>query len=154
MEEKVFSEEKIQEFKEAFKIFDTDKDGRIHIKELGKIMNGLGQYPTEFELRQMLAETTENENISMIEYLDWNVFMKIMEKMANDLETEEEIVEAFKIFDKEGNGLIAISDLKKQMIELGETMPETELEMVLKIADFDEDGYINYEEFVKFVLNH
>ena len=37
------TEEQIQEFKEAFSLFDKDNDGTITTKELGTVMRSLGQ---------------------------------------------------------------------------------------------------------------
>lgn len=44
------SEEEIEEFKQAFALFDKDGDGTISSKELGTVMRSLGQNPTEQEL--------------------------------------------------------------------------------------------------------
>ncbi|KAG3271868.1 CALM2-like [Ictidomys tridecemlineatus] len=50
------TEEQIAEFKEAFPLFDIDRDGTITTKELGTIMRSLGQNPTEAELQDMINE--------------------------------------------------------------------------------------------------
>ena len=50
------TEDKITEFKEAFEIFDKDKDGFITIKELGEIMRNLGQNPSDADLQDMINE--------------------------------------------------------------------------------------------------
>jgi hypothetical protein len=56
------TEDKISEFREAFEIFDTDKDGYITIKELGEIMKNLGQTPTDTELQDMINEVDIDGN--------------------------------------------------------------------------------------------
>ena len=48
------TEEQISEFKEAFALFDKDGDGTITGKELSCVMRGLGQNPTEDEVRAMM----------------------------------------------------------------------------------------------------
>ena len=45
------TEEQIEEFKEAFSLFDKDGDGTITTKELQTVMRSLGQNPTEAELQ-------------------------------------------------------------------------------------------------------
>ena len=45
------TEEQIEEFKEAFSLFDKDGDGTITTKELQTVMRSLGQNPTESELQ-------------------------------------------------------------------------------------------------------
>ena len=46
----------IPEFKEAFRLFDTDGDGTISTSELGIVMRSLGQNPTEKDLEEMIKE--------------------------------------------------------------------------------------------------
>ena len=46
------TDEKIMEFKAAFELFDKDRNGKITSKELGTVMRGLGQNPTEEELKR------------------------------------------------------------------------------------------------------
>jgi calmodulin len=58
-----------------------------------------------------------------------------------------QILEAFKIFDKDGNGLISARELKHVMANLGESLSEDEVEAMIKEADIDGDGAINYTEF-------
>ncbi len=50
------NEDQIEEFKEAFALFDKDGDGTITTKELGTVMRSLGQNPTEAELQDMINE--------------------------------------------------------------------------------------------------
>ena len=49
------TQEQIAEFKEAFKLFDKDLDGRITSTELGIVMRSLGQRATETELKNMVT---------------------------------------------------------------------------------------------------
>ena len=60
---------------------------------------------------------------------------------------EEDILEAFRIFDKDGNGVINSRELKHVMANLGEVLSEYEVEAMIREADFDGDGCINYAEF-------
>ncbi|MCQ2816093.1 MAG: EF-hand domain-containing protein [archaeon] len=62
------STEKIREFKEAFEIFDKDKDGYITAKELKDIMKNLGQDPTDAELQDMINEV-DIGNINILNIL-------------------------------------------------------------------------------------
>ena len=57
--------------------------------------------------------------------------------------------EAFKVFDKDGNGFISAAELRHVMTNLGEKLTEDEVDEMIKEADFDGDGQVNYDEFVK-----
>ncbi len=147
--EQIISEDTINEFKEAFNIFDKDKDGYITIKELGEIMKNLGQTPTEAELQDMINEVDIDGNGT----IDFKEFLGIMVRKMRDSDSEEELIEAFKIFDKDGNGLISQDELLNVMLTLGENTNKEEIEDLMKEVDLDGDGFINYEEFVRLILN-
>ena len=72
-----------------------------------------------------------------------------IEVTAVAVDAEEEVLKAFKVFDKEGNGLININELKDIMLNFGNNWSEEELNEMFKEADIDMDGYLNYEEFVR-----
>ena len=149
LSEPALSEEKITEFKEAFNIFDKDKDGYITTKELGDIMKNLGQTPSEAELQDMINEVDIDGNGT----IDFKEFLGLMARKMRDADTEEELIEAFKVFDRDGNGLISGNELQHVMNSLGENISQDEVEEMIKEADLDGDGYINYEEFVRMILN-
>ena len=141
------TEDKIAEFREAFEIFDKNRDGFITIKELAEIMKNLGQNPTEAELTDMINEVDIDGNGN----IDFKEFLGLMARKMRD--TEEELFKAFKVFDRDGNGLISATGLKHAMISLGEKITDEEADEMIKEADIDGDGYINYEEFVRMIIN-
>jgi calmodulin len=143
------TEDKIAEFKEAFEIFDKDRDGFITIKELGEIMKNLGQTPTDAELQDMINEVDVDGNGN----IDFKEFLGLMARKMRDTDTEEELIEAFKVFDRDSNGLISGQELKHVMTSLGEKITDEEVDEMIREADIDGDGYINYEEFVRMIIN-
>ncbi|XP_028836390.1 calcium-binding protein 7 [Denticeps clupeoides] len=60
----------------------------------------------------------------------------------------EEIREAFKVFDRDGNGFISKQELGVAMRSLGYMPNEVELEVIIKKLDMDGDGQVDFEEFV------
>ncbi|CAF1157673.1 unnamed protein product [Didymodactylos carnosus] len=103
-----FTEEQIQEFRQAFLLYDKDSDGAISPKVLGSVMRTLGQNPTEDELKGLINEfDCEGKGL-----IDFNEFLQMMAKRANEHESEEdELREAFRVFDKNGNGFIKVAEL-------------------------------------------
>lgn len=76
-----------------------------------------------------------------------------MARKIKDVDSEEELREAFRIFDKEGNGFITASELRHVMMNLGEKLTEEECDEMLREADIMGDGNINYEEFVTMMMS-
>ena len=58
------SSDQIKRYSRAFHRFDTDKDGNINGKELGKILRYIGHNPTEAEV-QVYLNIYLNSNIKM-----------------------------------------------------------------------------------------
>lgn len=143
------TEKKIAELREAFEIFDKDQDGYITIKELAEIMRNLGNPPTEGEIQDMIAEVDidGNGNINFQEYIS------LMARRMRDGDLEEEMKQVFKLFDRDGNGLVGASELKSVMIGIGEKITDDEVEDMIREADKDGDGYISYQEFKDIIEN-
>uniref|UniRef100_A0A2K6FIX3 EF-hand calcium-binding domain-containing protein 11 n=1 Tax=Propithecus coquereli TaxID=379532 RepID=A0A2K6FIX3_PROCO len=64
--------------------------------------------------------------------------------------------EAFSLFDKDGDGTITTKELGTVMRSLGQNPTEAELQdminevdEMIREADIDGDGQVNYEEFVQ-----
>lgn len=142
------TEEQISEFKEAFSLFDKDGDGFITTKELGTVMRSLGRNPTEAEVQDMINEVDADGNGT----IDFPEFLNLMSRKMKDADSEEELMEAFKVFDKEQNGFISAAELRHLMTNLGEKLTAEEVDEMIREADVDGDGQVNYEEFVKMML--
>lgn len=138
------TEEQMAEYKEAFSLFDKSGTGVISSRELGNLMKSLGQTPTEAELRDLVNEIDINGDGE----IDFGEFVSLMARQVSDHDAEEELREAFKIFDRNEDGFISASELRLVMTNLGEKLTDEEIDDMIREADFDKDGVINYEEFV------
>jgi Ca2+-binding EF-hand superfamily protein len=68
--------------------------------------------------------------------IEFSEFLNLMAKKMKDTDAEEELVEAFKVFDKEGDGLVSIDELRQLMINLGEKCPDDEInEMIEELRE-------------------
>jgi len=91
--------------------------------------------------RQLIINTFVIGNGS----LDFAEFLSMMAKKMNDGDSEEEIKEAFRVFDKDGNGFISAAELRHVMTNLGEKLTDEEVDEMIREADIDGDGQVNYE---------
>ncbi len=140
---KEFSEEQYAEYKEIFNSFDKNGDGAISASELGKVMESLGLDITTHELQEMIQEldTTGTNTI------DFNAFLSIMVRQTID--SDHEIQEAFKLFDKDRDGKITAEDVKEIMACCGEKFNDKEIEEIIHETDRDGDGQIDFDDFYR-----
>jgi calmodulin len=140
----------------------ADGDGTITHHELGTVMRSLGQNPTEAELHDMINEVDADGNGT----IDFPEFLTMMARKMRDSDTQDEIKEAFKVFDKDGNGYISAAELRHVMtslgasllmylhhhilvirnpLRIGEKLSDKEVDEMIREADIDGDGQINYD---------
>lgn len=77
----------------------------------------------------------------------------MMSKKMKETDTEEEIKEAFKVFDRDDNGFISAAELRHVMTNLGEKLSDEEVDEMVREADIDGDGQINYEGIIMYFLH-
>jgi len=81
--------------------------------------------------------------------IDFKEFLEMMTKHMKEADCDQELREAFKVFDTDGNGKISSDELKQVMRNLGEKLTDEEINEMIREADDDGDGEVDYEEFVK-----
>lgn len=130
------SEDQIVEFNEAFSIYDMDSDGTIPTKELGTVMRTLEQKPSEDKLQDMIKEIDADIDGT----IDFAQFLSLIAREMKDHETEEELLEAFYMFDLDSDGIITAAELRNVNANLDEMLTEEELDEMLLEADVNGDG--------------
>ncbi|KAG8049192.1 hypothetical protein GUJ93_ZPchr0009g659 [Zizania palustris] len=147
----VLKQEEIVEFRKAFSFFDKDGDGCITLEELDTVVRSLGQTPTAEELEEMIRDVDADGNGS----IEFGEFLALMARKAargyGD-DDGEELREAFKVFDKDQDGLISAAELRHVMISLGEKLTDEEVDQMIREADLDGDGQVNFDEFVRMMM--
>ena len=101
-------EAQIVELKEAFRLFDINKDGYVSSDELVKVMRKLGHHPTESEVEAMIGDVDLDGN----GVVDFAEFVSMMARRMSDMDTEKEIRNAFQVIvNKQTNLEIIITKL-------------------------------------------
>lgn len=136
------------ELKITFEIFDKDLDGFINLEEFGFVMKSLGYEMTDTELQDMMKEVMKDDLFR----INFEQFILIMNKRGKDSEIVEEYIEAFRVFDRDGSGTVNREELRHIMIALGDMVSVEELDVMLRDADVNGDGEIEYKNFVRLML--
>ncbi|KAF7250412.1 Centrin-3 [Varanus komodoensis] len=152
------TEEQKQEIKDAFELFDTDKDRAIDYHELKAIhffflqvqyfvivaMRALGFDVKKADVLKILKDY-DREGTGKITFEDFN---EVVTDWILERDPHEEILKAFKLFDDDDSGKISLRNLRRVARELGENMTDEELRAMIEEFDKDGDGEINQEEFI------
>ncbi|KAF9601985.1 hypothetical protein IFM89_024531 [Coptis chinensis] len=135
------SEEEIAGLKEMFTAMDTDNSGAITFDELNAGLRRYGSTLKESEIRDLMdaADVDNSGTIDYGEFIAATVHL-------NKLEREEHLVAAFTYFDKDGSGYITVDELQQACSE--HNMTDVYLEDIISEVDQDNDGRIDYGEFV------
>ena len=128
-------------------------------------MRSLGQNPSESELQDMINEVDADNNgtidfpgtfppTSFLSHRPRDTplslcltlrleFLTMMARKMKDTDSEEEIREAFKVFDRDNNGFISAAELRHVMTSIGEKLTDDEVDEMIREADQDGDGRID-----------
>lgn len=103
-------------------------------------MRSLGQEPTEAELKGIISEVDTDGNGS----IEFPEFLAMMARKMKESNTEDDIRDAFRVFDTDNDGFISARELRAVMTKLGENLTDQEIEEMIREADVDGDGQVNY----------
>lgn len=136
------TEEQIAEFKEAFALFDKDNNGYISSSELATVMRSLGLSASEAEVADLMNEIDVDGNHK----IEFSEFLALMSRQLKSTDSEQELLEAFKVFDKNGDGLISAAELKHVLTSIGEKLTDAEVDDMLREVS-DGSGEIDIQQF-------
>ena len=142
---KDFPEDILVQISCAFNLFDSDKDGYLKTKDFLKVFEQVGIKLSEANKKEMISSFTSNENETDISIKD---FVSLVNSRMKSVESEEEILEMFKIFDKKGSGKVSINDIRSVLEDdIDESVSQQELEDLMFTWDKNKDGYLDFFEF-------
>ncbi|KAG2655220.1 calcium-dependent protein kinase 6-like [Panicum virgatum] len=135
------SEEELAGLKEMFKAMDTDGSGAITFEELKEGLRRHGSNLRESEIRDLMdaADVDGSGTIDYDEFIAATVHM-------SKLEREEHLLAAFAYFDKDGSGYITVDELEQACRD--HNMTDVGIDDIIREVDQDNDGRIDYGEFV------
>ncbi|CAL9217087.1 unnamed protein product [Arabidopsis halleri] len=148
---KKLDEEQINELREIFGSFDRNKDGSLTQLELGSLLRALGVKPSPDQF-EMLIDKADTKSNGLVEFPEFVALVSpelLSAAKRTTPYTEEQLLRLFRIFDTDGNGFLTAAELAHSMAKLGHALTVAELTGMIKEADSDGDGRINFQEFAK-----
>jgi Ca2+-binding EF-hand superfamily protein len=132
---------------------DADGDGQITVKELGNVLRGLKAKlkVSETAIKKVLREIDADGDgtINLKEYYDNMGNSDSKNLIYRALMQRSKARQQFEKYDTDGSGSISVDEMKLVFEErTGRKLDKKEVKAMLKEMDEDDDGQINYEEFL------
>ena len=144
------SQEEVEEFVKLFQSLDTEEKNEVPVSQLGTMMRMLQQIPTDNEVNQLADDINpeKKENISFYQFIKaMSLSMRDPEEIAN------EVKKAFKILDRQKKGYLMAADIREFLTKQGDFLTDEEVDEMIKLADQENNGQIQYDMFVDLMLN-
>merc|ERR1711944_187985 len=144
--------DEIKCLKVCFDLFDTKNQDYLSADDLGEIMRAMGFRPTEEELVDLVNEIDEDVS-GQIEFAEFCQLCATFLVEDPDIETmKKELKDAFRIYDKEGQGFITTETLRGLIGELLAPLTDEELEGIIDELDEDGSGSMDFDEFCEMMM--
>ena len=147
---KGLSGEERERIKEIFKLFtSSQRNEGFSLRDLQEVMQSYGMNPTTHEVKDLIDEIDITGN----EFVTFDLFLEAFFRKLKDSDAEEDLREAFKVFDRTGNGFISVDELRIAMTEWGEGLTSEEFDEMITELDFEHNQEIDFEEFITIVTS-
>lgn len=144
-----FDQQQIGEFKEAFSLLDQNADGIVTREDLKELLVSLGKPATVADLDEMMADIPREAP-----GMNFTLFLTLMGEKLQDIDAESDLLAAFEVLDETRSGFISTELLRQHLMGSGEPpLSEEEFELMLRGAQLNAQGHLNYRHFVK-ALTH
>jgi len=140
--------DQIETLRKAFESFDTEKKGYITIDTVSAILKLMGIKISEKNLAEVVAETDEDGSGQ----LEFEEFVELSAKFLIEEDEEAlkaELREAFRIYDKTGEGFITTDVLKEILSEIDNKLTSEDLDCIIDEVDEDGSGTLDFDEFME-----
>jgi len=139
--------QEVKQFSEVFEMYDEAGTEKVNIDKVGAMMNSMGWNATAAEITncRKAAKIEDNADLTLDMYLH---FMGVWTSLKPPKHSDDALRDAFKVFDKKETGSVPGDVFKYIMMGCGEPLSEKEMIELMREADTDGDGNIDFEEFV------
>jgi calmodulin len=140
--------EQIAILRKAFESFDSQKSGSISTETVAEILRLMGQPFNRQMLEEMIEEVDEDKS-GRLEFEEFIILAAKFIVEDDEEALQKELKEAFRLYDKEGNGFIPTSCLKEILRELDDQLSDADLDGMIQEIDSDGSGTVDFDEFME-----
>jgi Ca2+-binding EF-hand superfamily protein len=144
-----FSDSEILELSGHFKLRDLLGDGWISYEDLKTACKRFGLSVADRTLSDAALVVDPNT----VGLFDFQMYLDIADSLRSLHMTETEVIEAFKIFDRDGTGRVDAIEFMRIMTSIGDKMSKTEAELMIRDLADKTDGKVHYEKIAKAAMS-
>ena len=145
MSEQIVTAEQLEKLHNAFDAFDEDCDGFIDAAMLVKALRAVGFNPTPEEVEDMQEDVDGKP-------LNFSTFLYIVYHHSRYVDVEQELVNAFRVFDKEKKGRLPVGTVRAILQNTRKPFTESQIDDILDHANV-KNGFVDYADMVKVILS-
>jgi len=134
--------------KTAFESFDTEGKGAIGVETIGNILRMMGVKIKEADLKEVVDEV-DDDGSGMLEFEEFTELAAKFLIEEDEEELKNELKEAFRIYDKDGQGFITNDVLREILKEIDPKLTEADLDGIIEEVDEDGSGTMDLDEFME-----
>ena len=136
----------LNQIRETFALFDQNNDGYITKQEFTTLLRALGKNVTDLEITNIIQQADiQNDTI------DFDKFIILINQITPK-DTQQDLINAYELFDPENNGFIKVPEFKHIMTNLGAKLNELEINNIIQELDTNNEGKIYKNVFMETLL--
>jgi len=140
------SEDDLEDIKERFDMFDKKGDGKVESFQIIDVLRSCGLNPLTADVDKMVLDSELKGKRIELEQ-----FCAIYEQTVNAAgqATYEDMMEAFKTFDRDSAGTISAAELRQVLVNIGDTLTEEQADVIVGSYEDTTTGCVTYQAMIK-----
>ncbi|KAL6728853.1 hypothetical protein Aduo_010587 [Ancylostoma duodenale] len=136
---------------EAFQFYDTKGDSKIAASQIGNCLRSLNLTPTEGLIERMTQQWKDQPE-ARVSIEEFTPIYKNVKKESGKPPTVEQFQNLLAHFDRDGNGVVMLPDLRYMLQNSGERLSGREVDTLLSNMEIVE-GRVPINEFVRMIMS-
>ncbi|XP_075560521.1 uncharacterized protein LOC142592753 [Dermacentor variabilis] len=139
---------KVAELRDLFSKFDVDRTGTVAFEHVDEILRTAARVIVEPEFKKRVKSTAPDDLQQKVQFPE---FLDMVQKCTRAFNPQTDLQDAFRVFDRDGHGFITTAELRHVVTTLGERMTDEEADELIREADPNNEGQVDYEQFIRII---
>ncbi|XP_068715595.1 myosin-2 essential light chain-like [Montipora foliosa] len=142
------TQEEMDEYRDAFSLFDTEGDGKIECEQIGSLLRSLNLNPDDEDILKIEKEIGDRR-VSFEEFL--SIFVREKKNARNV--SAQQFIDTLGVFDKDNAGRVSSGELRHVLTALGNKLRNYQVDELFNDVG-EQAGFINTADFVNMVMSN